>query len=132
MADRLIAEDHEAIRAFYPPWTERVLAGDFEGAVELYTADAVVMPPNRPAVRGREELLAFLRSFPKLTRAEFHVDEVDGRGDLAYVTGRYSLTMEPEGAPGPVHDEGKFIEIRRRQPDGSWKLARDIFNSDLG
>lgn len=132
MVDRLTAEDHDRIRAFYPAWTERVLAGDFEGMLELYADDAVVMPPNHPVVRGKDELLSFMRSFPKVTRAEFRVDEVDGYGDVAYVVGRYSMTLEPDGAPGPVDDEGKYIEIRRRQPDGSWRLARDIFNSDKG
>lgn len=131
MADRLTADDHEAIRAFYPNWTARVLARDFDDMFELYTEDAVIMPPNHPALRGRDEILAFMQAFPKVTKAEFHVDEVDGRGDLAYVTGRYSLTLEAADAPGPVEDVGKFIEIRRRQADGSWKVSRDIFNSDL-
>jgi ketosteroid isomerase-like protein len=40
------------------------------------------------------------------------------------------MTVHPDGAPGPVEDQGKFLEIRRRQPDGSWLLAVDIFNSD--
>ena len=31
----------------------------------------------------------------------------------------------------PIQDHGKFIEIRRKQPDGSWLISRDIFNSDL-
>ena len=66
-----------------------------------------------------------------MTHAEFKIDEVEGIGELAFVRGRYSMTLEPEGAPGPVNDEGKYIEIRERQPDGSWLLARDIFNSDL-
>jgi ketosteroid isomerase-like protein len=28
-------------------------------------------------------------------------------------------------------DSGKYIEIWRKQSDGTWKLVRDIFNSDL-
>ena len=35
-----------------------------------------------------------------------------------------------EGAPEPLEEVGKYIEIRMRQPDGSWRLAVDIFNSD--
>ena len=72
-----------------------------------------------------------MRAFPRVTRAEFHVEEIDGYGDIAYVTGRYAMTLQPEGAPGPIDDRGKYIEIRRKQADGSWLLARDIFNSDL-
>lgn len=132
MVDALTSEDREQIRAFYETWTERLLEADFEGMAELYTDDAVVMPQNHPVVKGREQLLEFMRAFPRVTHAEFEADEIGGYGELAYVTGRYAMTLEPEGAPEPVEDRGKFIEIRRKQPDGSWLLSRDIFNSDLG
>lgn len=131
MAERLKPQDLDEMNAFYDAWTERLLAQDFDAMAQLYTEDAVVMPPNQPAVTGRAALLEFMRSFPRVTRAEFQPDEIDGYGDLAYVVGRYSMTLEPEGAPGPVEDHGKYIELRRKQPDGSWLLARDIFNSDL-
>ena len=56
---------------------------------------------------------------------------VDGRDDLAYVVGTYTMTIVPPGAPGPINDSGKYVEIRRKQSDGSWLIAVDIFNSDL-
>jgi ketosteroid isomerase-like protein len=28
-------------------------------------------------------------------------------------------------------DKGKYVEIWKKQPDGSWKCAVDMFNSDL-
>ena len=121
----------EAIKGFYPPWKACILEQDFEGITRFYTEDAVVMPPNQPTIRGRTEVKSWMEAFPKVTEAEFEIDEVEGLGDFAFVRGRYSLTMEIEGAPGPVQDRGKFIEIRERQPDGRWLLARDIFNSDL-
>jgi hypothetical protein len=40
------------------------------------------------------------------------------------------MTLHPEGAPRPVEEIGKYIEIRTRQADGSWPIAADIFNSD--
>jgi ketosteroid isomerase-like protein len=41
------------------------------------------------------------------------------------------MTITPEGVPEPIHDQGKFIEIHRRQSDGSWLIMMDIFNTDL-
>ena len=67
------------------------------------------------------------------TVSDFKVEmlEIEGRGDLAYVRGTYSITVRPPGASGPTKDTGKCIEIWRKQADGSWKVIRDIFKSDL-
>ena len=31
----------------------------------------------------------------------------------------------------PLADAGKFLILHRRQPDGSWRYAADMFNSSL-
>jgi ketosteroid isomerase-like protein len=46
------------------------------------------------------------------------------------VVGLYELELSPEEA-GPQSDNGKFVEVWRRQADGSWLMAEDIFNSSL-
>jgi ketosteroid isomerase-like protein len=56
--------------------------------------------------------------------------DVDGRGDLAYVYGKYSWVLMIPGQP-PVPDSGKYIEVWRKQADGNWKITRDVFNSDV-
>ena len=88
------------------------------------------MPPHHPAVHGRAAFERWIASFPRVLRMTLTVDEVDGRADLAYVRGTYAMTLHPDGAPSPVDDVGKYLEVRKRQPDGSWLLAADIFNSD--
>jgi hypothetical protein len=35
------------------------------------------------------------------------------------------------GAPAPFDEQGKFLQIYRKQSDGSWKMTREIYNSDL-
>jgi len=39
------------------------------------------------------------------------------------------MTLEPEDGE-QIDDQGKFIEIRKRQANGSWPLAADMFSSD--
>lgn len=96
-----------------------------------YTADAIVLPPNGEAIRGREALLAFNESFPPYEELQFSHVEMDGAGDMAYVYGTYTMIMAAAEGEDPVEDHGKYIEIWKRQADGSWKVALDIFNSDL-
>ncbi|MCH7688187.1 MAG: DUF4440 domain-containing protein [Planctomycetes bacterium] len=56
--------------------------------------------------------------------------EVARSDDIGYVLGTYEATMnDPKG--NPRTDKGKYIEIWKKQADGSWKGAADILNSDL-
>ena len=124
----LTPDDLAAINTTTDQFTALVVAGDFDGACQLYTPEAVVMPPHHPVCNGRAAARQWLGSLPKVTRFEAEIQHIDGRADLAYARGVYAATFQTPD--GPVDDEGKFVEIRRRQPDGSWLIEADIFNSD--
>ncbi len=111
-------------------FVKAALAKDWTTLAALYLDDAVLNPPNEPAVKGRAAIRAWFEKFP-LTDFKPSNVKVEGRDDLAYVLGTYTMTIAPPGAPGPVNDSGKYVEVRRRQPDGRWLIAVDIFNSDL-
>jgi ketosteroid isomerase-like protein len=96
----------------------------------MFTEDAAILPPNTPIQQGRASIEAWVRTFPPMRDLRIEPTEVVGRSDLAYASGRYSLVVMLPGTP-PAPDSGKYIEIWRKQRDGSWKLFRDIFNSDL-
>ena len=51
-------------------------------------------------------------------------------GNIAYEVGRYSVVVEPEDQAA-VNDNGKYLVIWERQPDGDWLMSEDIWNSDL-
>jgi uncharacterized protein (TIGR02246 family) len=107
------------------------LGKDFATWAALFLDDAVVNPPNEPAVKGRTAIRAWLEKFPPMTEFKLNNVMVDGREDLAYVLGTYTVTIAPPGAPGPVKDSGKFVTVLRRQADGQWLVAVDMFSSDL-
>jgi ketosteroid isomerase-like protein len=123
-------KDRLANSATSKTWLAAAQARDWRTVALLYTEDAILMPPNGPPVVGRENIRAWFADFPPLSRFHTETLEVVGCGDLSYLRGRYELTFEVEGS-NPVSDTGKYLEIRRRQPDGSWLLSRDTFNSDL-
>ena len=107
------------------------LARDFATWSSLFLDDAVVNPPNEPAVKGRAAIRAWLEKFPPITEFKLNNEKVEGREDLAFVLGTYTMTITPPGAPGPVKDSGKFVTVVRRQRDGRWLCAVDMFSSDL-
>jgi uncharacterized protein (TIGR02246 family) len=107
--------------------------GDTAVVGAIYADDVVVMMPNEPAQRGRDAALkSFASAFTRAQLKEFNIktDDVQVGGDLAVETGTYEMTMQ--AAPGrEVKDKGKYVVVWKRQGDGSWKIVRDIFNTDI-
>ncbi|NIM51970.1 MAG: DUF4440 domain-containing protein [Gemmatimonadales bacterium] len=129
-AGPLSEEDVAAIRSSTESFAQAMLAGDPATVAGFFAEDAVAMPPNEPAVEGRAAIQAWLEALPTVTQDELRLVEVTGRGEIAYGRGTYTLTVMPEGAPEPITDRGKYVAIFRKQPDGSWLIAVDIWNSD--
>ena len=92
--------------------------------------DVVVMPPNHPAVEGPDAVKEWFKAFPRASQFSLSISDIGGYGDVAYVRGHATMTLHPEGAAEPVDEVMKYVEIRKKQEDGSWPLAVDIFNSD--
>ncbi len=130
------AADEAAIRQADIAWAKTGEMKDLEAQMEFYTDDPIpiMMPPNMPLASGKEAILKVLG--PLYDRPDFAVTwrpgkvEVARSGDIGYVLGTYEMTWnDPEG--NPRTDKGKYIEIWKKQADGSWKVAVDIINSDL-
>ncbi len=126
----LTDQDRAAIRQSEADFAASMIAKDYAKVAASYTADAVVLPANGPAATGRAAIEQLLGTFPPLSAFTLNSVEIEGVGDLAYQRGTFFMTMQ---LPGGVtaSDSGKYLEIRRRQPDGSWLITRDIWNSDI-
>ena len=94
-----------------------------------YDEEAILMPPDMPAVQGHRAILAFLEAFPPFTDHRQESVESDGAGGFIYTRDAFSVTFEPPGAP-PSTYVGKALTIWRRQKDGSWKMFREMWNSE--
>ena len=127
----LSEEDVAAITASTDVFAEAVMAGDWAALAALFTEDVVFMFPNGPVVDGRVAMHELLEPFPPFTHFEATIVQIDGRGDLAFVRASYSETYIFEGMSEPIHDTGKYVQIRRKQPDGKWLIAVHIWNSDV-
>lgn len=108
--------------------------GSLDGVAAVYAEDAPLLPPNEPAVKGREAIRQHWGRFLDAYTLTFELvtDDLDGRDDLAYVRGPYTLTASPRAQGGAaMSDQGKFVDVLRRQVDGSWRYVIDMYNSDL-
>jgi uncharacterized protein (TIGR02246 family) len=130
----LSARDSAGIAAADSAFQAAANAGNAAAVAAVYATDASLLPPNLPVRRGRTAIQAFWAELLDAYTVKFEAapDMIEGRGDLAYNMGHYRFTAVPKekNAPG-IADEGKFVEILKKQPDGSWKYIVDIYNSNL-
>lgn len=126
--------DAAAIRKADIAWSEAQGARRLEGMMAYYTDDPIMLAPNMPMAIGKEAIRkVFAPNFdiPGFSAKwqPFKI-EVARSGDIAYAIGTYEATMnDPNG--NPVTDKGKYVEIWKKQADGSWKCAADMFSSDM-
>ncbi len=123
-----------AIDAANANWPRLTSTGHADSLAELYTADAVMMPPNMASVHGRDSIRAFFAVMNTMKGVTLTLKAVSvwGSGDAATEMGRWTWTWAAgtTAPPGlPAVDSGKYL-VRWVQQNGKWLLAQDIWNSD--
>ena len=123
--------DSEAIDRVRDAHIAALNRGDAAAFAAVFSEDAVQMPPNEPANVGTGAILRWAQGLLSHFGVQFSlsVEEVRAAGDWAFERGAYTILLSPKGG-GALQDVGKYITIYQRQPDGSWKTARDIWNSN--
>ncbi|MCL6544555.1 MAG: SgcJ/EcaC family oxidoreductase [Bryobacteraceae bacterium] len=107
-------------------------SADAAAAAALYTDDAVMLPANEPAVEGRQAIQESLRRElgQGPTKISITPQETEIAGEWAFERGQAVITTTPKGAKDAVELSAKYLVILRRQPDGDWKIHRDMTNLD--
>jgi len=124
--------DAAAIRAAGDQWIAAFNAGDADALAITYADDAVSLPPEGPPVVGREAIVQGLRDmFSQYAATQTAtVDEVAVFGDVAMVRGTWSTRQTPKEGGTEVVRSGKWMELQKRQDDGSWKTWRWMWNQE--
>jgi len=133
-AKQQLQDDMEAIQALHNKDIEASLALD-EGALEsIWTDDIVTMHPGAPAVVGKaaniEKLQAGIEQMKgqEILAYNEQFQEVRIDGDWAYEWGTISGRTRPFTGGNESSYHFNVMRILQRQPDGSWKVARSIYN----
>lgn len=122
-----MASVREGIDAANRAFAESFNAGDIAMAAEnVYTEDAVILPPGAPRIEGRQEIADFWTSAAEqmgIQSVDLTTVSVESLGpDMAYEIGQYTLTT------GQGAQEGKYVVIWQRDPQGDWRWHVDMWN----
>jgi ketosteroid isomerase-like protein len=91
------------------------------------------MVPNRWTDLNRQEAIAFYaeglaEGKPDPENYDITLEEVVVMGDWAYVRQKSLGQIIPANGDPAYLQGSRHFTIVRRQPDGTWKIARDMFN----
>ncbi len=125
--------DVAAIRTLHAEWIAAETSGDLESFMALWSDDGVMMPPNAPTLIGKDAMRELARDFYNqfTVTVETVIDDIVVAGDWAYI--RWTTiagTTTPKDGGMLITGSGKALWILKRQADGNWKLAYDIWNDD--
>ena len=124
--------DLHAIEALHRRDVEASKTGDFATLRTLIDDDGVLLPPGQPAHRGRNALDATFRTMQahyqnvEVLEYDQHFEEVVVLGNYAFEWG--TLSGKQRGDGQLVSSRYHLMRILKKQPDGSWKVYRSIWN----
>ncbi len=107
-------------------------AGDVEGFLTVLTEDVIGMPPNEPALIGKDAVGSWTQSLVDqfAVQGVYTSSDIVVAGDWAFEHFSGNWTLTPKARGESIAETFKGIHIYQRQADGSWKIAWDTWNSD--
>jgi len=122
----------EAVLKANDEWIAALNAGDVEGCVNLLTEDVAFLPPNDVQIIGRASFRAWGKELfcQVIFLMSLKSTHVWVSGDLACLWGSAGVMSRRLPEKNLTEDLIKWVHVFKRQPDGSWKMALNTWNSD--
>jgi uncharacterized protein (TIGR02246 family) len=121
-----------AIEAQVARFTAAFGSRQADGMAALYAPNGVVMPPDMPAISGRDNIRAGFEAMfapmPEGATLALRIDAVTANGPIAVERGMWTITMPgPDGTSTEAH--GKYL-VEWQKTEGEWLMVSDIWNND--
>ena len=125
--------DIDTVYKLHMDFVEAMKGENTEFLVNSFEADGMMMPPGEPSAVGADAIRAYFTNFFDNFTTEKAVPRnetyLDG-GDDIIETGDFEWVLTPKAGGESTETMAKWVAVWHRQPDGSWKAVRDIFNSN--
>jgi ketosteroid isomerase-like protein len=125
-------EDLAAIEAFNQAYLKAINDEDIAALSALTTDGHIMLMPGRAPIIGKaanDE--ANGRAFEQFDFDETWTPvETVVSGDWGHQRGTFTTIIIPKDGSARREVSGNFLRIYQRQPNGEWRMIRDMFNSD--
>jgi ketosteroid isomerase-like protein len=113
-------------------WINMASEKDFDKLATILCDDIIMMPPNDTSLYGKSEVIEWFKEYfahfqiANLTPTERDVFVV---GDVAIENWTYMVAIKQVDGSERIRDDGRFLTIWKKQPDGAWRISHSIWNS---
>ncbi len=129
----VLGDDAAAIRVAAEELAEAIRTNDLQRWLGAYAPDAVLTPEGNPTLVGEDALRSWAKRFYELFRVvafECLTEELMLLSPhRAFQRSRYAYTVRVTQTGQQDSASGNRFTIWQQQPDGSWKIIREIWNS---
>ena len=114
--------------AIVKAWNE----GNYEAFMAQMDADAILLPNGGSSIVGIEAIRTVYKDYFKNFNYEVteSIDEITVSGEYCYAIGSWVGSMNPVDGSAPIHYNNKLLTIYKKQKNGTWRIYRNIFNSN--
>jgi ketosteroid isomerase-like protein len=125
------ADELAQITAFNERYLQSINEEDIAALSSLTTDGHIMLPPNSEPVVGKAANDAMNGgAFERYDFSEtWSPVETVVDGDLAFQRGTFTTIATPKSEGDRLEVAGSFLRIYQRQPNGEWRMTRDMFNS---
>jgi len=105
--------------------------GDVDSAMDGFADDIVLIPAGHPIIKGKGQVRLFYKTqLEKVDLQDFApaMDELVVSGDWAFSRGNSIVVVRLKGHDDNIKVVNRGMEIWKKLPNGSWKVARGIGN----
>ncbi len=129
-----LEQDQKAIEQLHQRDIAASIALDVDSLLAIRTDDIVYLVPGHPPIVGQDAVRKYMQDIRRqlanwdMVGYEENWQEVRVVGDTAIEWGTLSVRVKPPDSNRESAALRGIMQELRRQPDGSWKIARVIWN----
>jgi uncharacterized protein (TIGR02246 family) len=134
LAVTVLDADRQAIQKLHQQDIDATLARDPQALADLFTDDAVLLEPGAPAVIGKPAILADNKKDTmehpdaKVVTYKPEIKDLQVADGSAFEWDTFEASYKESEKAEVKTFRAKALRILKKQPDGSWKFARVMWN----
>ena len=129
----LAADDAAAIEQVRLDFNAAFNKGNTQAMSELIDDNGIWLPPGQSIVVGKDKIVANYANYFAKVRSQFELkpSDIQVGGDWASMCGDFTRVDTPKDGGTVQKVSGHYLFVLKKQPDGKWKIARDIWSDSM-